>query len=177
MKVGDAVKQFRNARGLSMGAFAKLSGLSKAYISLLEKGVNNQGEKLVPSITTLRKIANAMGADVNDLIDMLDEDSYITIEEPMPLIYVDNDFEIYSSSRRLPESAEPFLKKTLLSMTEPLRVEEPTPTRAEILNWLAEHVRTAAYGGSNYEDFSDEDLLAFYLDIRKEAESDGTIKA
>lgn len=172
MKIGDAIKQFRDARGLSMDAFAKLSGLSKAYISLLEKGVNNQGEKLVPSITTLRKVANAMGADVNDLIGMLDEDSYITIEEPMPLIYADDDFEVYSSSRRLQDNAEPFVRKTLLSMTEPIPVEDATPTRAEILDWLAEHVRTAAYGGGNYEDFSDEDLLAFYLDIRKEFEDD-----
>lgn len=171
MKVGDAVKQFRDARGLSMDAFAKLSGLSKAYISLLEKGVNNQGEKLVPSITTLRKVAKAMGADVNDLIGMLDEDSYITIEEPTPLIYADNDFELYSSSRRLQDNAEPFIRNSLLTLTEPVPNEDPTPTRAEILNWLAEHVRTAAYGGSNYEDFSDEDLLAFYLDIRQEAEN------
>lgn len=172
MKVGDAIKQFRDARGLSMDAFAKLSGLSKAYISLLEKGVNNQGEKLVPSITTLRKAAKAMGADVNDLIGMLDEDSYITIEEPTPLIYADDDFELYSSSRCLQDNAEPFIRNSLLTLTAPVPVEEPTPSRAEILDWLAEHVRTAAYGGSNYEDFSDEDLLAFYLDIRQEAEND-----
>lgn len=73
VKIGDVIKQFRDARGLSMDVFAKLSGLSKAYISLLEKGVNNQGEKLVPSITTLRKVAKVMGADVNDLIELLDE--------------------------------------------------------------------------------------------------------
>ena len=112
-----------------------------------------------------------MGADVNDLIGMLDEDSYITIEEPTPLIYADNDFELYSSSRRLQDNAEPFIRNSLLTLTEPVPNEDTTPTRAEILNWLAEHVRTAAYGGSNYEDFSDEDLLAFYLDIRQEAEN------
>lgn len=173
MKVGDAVKQFRNARGLSMDAFAKLSGLSKAYISLLEKGVNNQGEKLVPSITTLRKIANAMGADVNDLIGMLDEDSYITIEEPMPLIYADDDFEIYSSSRRLQDNAEPFIRNSLLTLTAPIPDEEkPTPSRAEILDWLAENIRTAAFGGGNYEEMDDQSLYDYYMDIRKEVDDE-----
>lgn len=82
-------------------------------------------------------------------------------------IYRDENFTIYSDTRKLPSGAEPFLKKNLLSMTEPI-----TPSRTEILDWLAEHVRTAAYGGGNYEDLSDEDLLAFYLDIRKEFEDD-----
>lgn len=172
MKVGDAVKQFRDARGLSMDAFAKLSGLSKAYISLLEKGVNNQGEKLVPSITTLRKVANAMGADVNDLIGMLDEDSYITIEEPTPLIYSDEDFEVYSSSRRLQDNAEPFIRNSLLTLTAPIRVEEPTPTRAEILDWLAKNIRTAAFGGGNYEEMDDQSLYEYYMDIRKEVDDE-----
>lgn len=95
--------------------------------------------------------------------DLLDKN----VHRNNSLIYKDENFTIYSDTRKLPSGAEPFLKKNLLSMTEPI-----TPTRAEILDWLAEHVRTAAYGGSNYEDFSDEDLLAFYLDIRKEAESD-----
>ena len=172
MKVGDAVKQFRNARGLSMDAFAKLSGLSKAYISLLEKGVNNQGEKLVPSITTLRKVANAMGADVNDLIGMIDEDSYITIGEPTPLIYSDEDFEVYSSSRRLQDNAEPFIRNSLLTLTAPIRVEEPTPTRAEILDWLAKNIRTAAFGGGNYEEMDDQSLYEYYMDIRKEVDDE-----
>lgn len=100
--------------------------------------------------------------------DLLDKN----VHRNNSLIYKDDDFSIYSETRILPESAEPFLKKNLLSMTEPIPTEEPTPSRAEILDWLAEHVRTAAYGGSNYEDFSDEDLLAFYLDIRQEAEND-----
>lgn len=99
--------------------------------------------------------------------DLLDKNVYRNND----LIYKDDDFSIYSETRFLPSSAKPFLKKNLLSMTEPVPLEDTTPTRAEILNWLAEHVRTAAYGGSNYEDFSDEDLLAFYLDIRQEAEN------
>lgn len=163
MKIGDAIKQFRDARGLSMDAFAKLSGLSKAYISLLEKGVNNQGEKLVPSITTLRKVANAMGADVNDLIGMLDEDSYITIEEPTPLIYADDDFEIYSSSRRLQDNAEPFVRKTLLSMTEPIEEE---PTREEMLKWLRDNVQIAADTGYNYETMTAKELREVIKELK-----------
>lgn len=159
--IGDYIKDRRLLLDMSQQTLADKVGVSKSAISRYESGeIGNMG------VDKAKKLAKALRVD--PLIFVGGE----TVTPLKKAIYVDNDFEIYSSSRRLPESAEPFLKKTLLSMTEPLRVEEPTPTRAEILNWLAEHVRTAAYGGSNYEDFSDEDLLAFYLDIRKEAESD-----
>lgn len=127
--------------------------------------------KVEPSQQKLTVLSKALGVSETWLMGYDDHDAIITIEEPTPLIYADDDFELYSSSRRLQDNAEPFIRNSLLTLTEPIPNEDPTPTRAEILNWLAEHVRTAAYGGSNYEDFSDEDLLAFYLDIRQEAEN------
>lgn len=121
----------------------------------------------IPRMGKIQALADYFGIAKSDLIE---EKSRDASEAHDTLIYADDDFEIYSSSRRLQDNAEPFIRNSLLTLTAPIPVEEPTPTRAEILDWLAEHVRTAAYGGSNYEDFSDEDLLAFYLDIRKEAE-------
>lgn len=100
--------------------------------------------------------------------DLLDKN----VHRNNSLIYKDDDFSIYSETRILPESAEPFLKKTLLSMTEPIPVEDATPTRAEILDWLAENIRTAAYGGGNYEEMDDQSLYEYYMDIRKEVDDE-----
>ena len=37
MTLGDIIKRYRNDHALSMDAFSERSGISKAYISLLEK--------------------------------------------------------------------------------------------------------------------------------------------
>lgn len=159
--IGDFIKDRRRLLNMSQQILADKVGVSKSAISRYESGeIGNMG------VDKAKKLARALRVD--PLIFVETE----SVRQSKRAIFVDDDFEIYSSSRRLQDNAEPFVRKTLLSMTEPIHVEEPTPTRAEILDWLAEHVRTAAYGGSNYEDFPDEDLLAFYLDIRKEAESD-----
>lgn len=95
--------------------------------------------------------------------DLLDKN----VHRNNSLIYKDENFTIYSDTRKLPSGAEPFLKKNLLSMTEPI-----TPTRAEILSWLAENIRTAAFGGGNYEEMDDQSLYDYYLDIRKEVDDE-----
>lgn len=40
MKIGEWVKQYRKEHGLSMQTFGDMCGLSRAYISILEKGIN-----------------------------------------------------------------------------------------------------------------------------------------
>lgn len=162
--IGDFIKDRRQLLNMSQQTLADNVGVSKSAISRYESGeIGSMG------VDKAKKLARALRVD--PLIFVGSD----TVQSIKKAIFVDDDFEVYSSSRRLQDNAEPFIRKTLLSMTEPVHVEAPTPTRAEILSWLADNVRTAAYGGSNYEDFSDEDLLAFYLDIRKEAENDGTI--
>lgn len=142
---------------MSQQTLADKVGVSKSAISRYESGeIGNMG------VDKAKKLARALRVD--PLIFVGTE----SIQPSKKAIYADDDFELYSSSRRLPESAEPFLKKTLLSMTEPIPVEEPTPTRAEILAWLAENVRTAAFGGGNYEEMDDQSLYDYYMDIRKE---------
>jgi len=80
MKVGDIIKNYRNETGMSMEAFGKLAGLSKGYISMLEKGENpRSGKPLAPSLETIKQIASTMRMDVNDLLAMLDGDQALTV--------------------------------------------------------------------------------------------------
>lgn len=81
MKIGDWIKDYRLKHdNMSLQAFADLSGFSKAYVAILEKGVNpSTGKPVSPTMTTFEKIARVAGMDVNDFIAMLDKDQTITL--------------------------------------------------------------------------------------------------
>lgn len=82
MKLGDIISQYRKSHGLSMDGFSKLSGISKAYISMLEKNVTQRGDEPAPSIDIYRKVATAVGVDTDELIRMVD--GKITLESAIP---------------------------------------------------------------------------------------------
>lgn len=79
MKIGEIVKKYREEHGLSMRQFAKLAGLSHAYVPLIERGTNHNGEPLIPSITAYKQIADAMGLSLHELVKMVDEDERVDI--------------------------------------------------------------------------------------------------
>lgn len=159
--IGDFIKDRRLLLNMSQQTLADNVGVSKSAISRYESGeIGNMG------VDKAKKLARALRVD--PLIFVGAE----PVQQSKKAIYADDDFEVYSSSRRLQDNAEPFIGKTLLSMTEPLPVEEATPSRAEILDWLAENIRTAAFGGGNYEEMDDQSLYDYYMDIRKEVDDE-----
>ena len=69
MKLGDKIKQFRLKKKLTMQQLADLSGKSKGYISMLEKGINPQTQKPIePSLEAIQSIAKSLNVDLEDLI-------------------------------------------------------------------------------------------------------------
>lgn len=73
MTLGDIIATYRKEHdNMSMDNFSSLSGISKAYISMLERNQTQRGDEPTPSITTYRKVANAMGVAVDDLLRMVD---------------------------------------------------------------------------------------------------------
>lgn len=81
MKLGEWLKEYRIKHGLSMQNFADSCGFSKAYVSMLEKGINPTTNKPVsPTIQTFEKIAKATGQDVDTLLKVLDDEQLITIK-------------------------------------------------------------------------------------------------
>ena len=80
MTLGDLIKEYRSDHKLSMNEFAQRSGLSKAYVSILERNVNpSTGKPAVPSLETIKGVSSAMGIDVNDLVSALDGDQIISL--------------------------------------------------------------------------------------------------
>jgi len=75
MTLGDIIKEYRKNHNLSMDAFSDRSGISKAYISLLEKNKHPKtGNSIAPSIQSIKQAADGMNMDFNILFSMIDGD-------------------------------------------------------------------------------------------------------
>lgn len=73
MTLGSIIKQYRIEHDLSMDDFAKVSGISKAYISLLEKDKHPQtGKPITPSVKFIKMAAKGMGVDFDVVFKQLD---------------------------------------------------------------------------------------------------------
>lgn len=79
--VGDKIKEIRSLKGMSLSKLATKAGISKGYLSDIEKGVKDN-----PSTELLEKIANALEVSISDLfgnestldkLDFLEEDMKI----------------------------------------------------------------------------------------------------
>ena len=90
MTLGDINKDYRKKNDLSMDAFSDKSGISKAYISLLEKNRHPKtGKAIAPSIHCIKQAADGMNMDFNVLFGLIDgnvvvndnEQDHLTQEE------------------------------------------------------------------------------------------------
>ena len=74
MTLGEYIKQYRAEHDLSQRQFANLCGISNGYISMLEKGMNTStGQPIIPTIQTMRQIANAMGLTIHKVLSEVDD--------------------------------------------------------------------------------------------------------
>lgn len=68
-ELGALLESVRIKKNLSLREAAELTGLGHSYIRDLELGINRKtGKKVVPSIQSLRKIANAYDLDMYELL-------------------------------------------------------------------------------------------------------------
>ena len=83
MSLEEILRQYRESEDLSMQEFADRCGLSKGYISMLEKGQHPQNSRpLVPSINTIRHLADGMNISVDALLSAIDSDTIVSINNP-----------------------------------------------------------------------------------------------
>ena len=75
MKLGEIIREYRLINKMSMGDFAKVSGLSKPYVSMLEANKNSNGGKpIIPSVETLRKVSTTVGISLDELLRKLGDE-------------------------------------------------------------------------------------------------------
>lgn len=81
MKLSNVLKDFRKANNLTMDELAIKVGVSKAYISMLEKNKNStSGKPIKPSLTTLKNIALALNMNLDELINIIDDDLVVSLK-------------------------------------------------------------------------------------------------
>lgn len=91
MTLGHIIKDYRETHKLSMDAFSEKSGISKAYISLLEKNKHPKtGKAIAPSIQCIKQAADGMGMDFNILFGMIDGNVNLKEDIENPLKTVQN---------------------------------------------------------------------------------------
>ena len=62
-QLSGMIKRLREAKGLSQKALAEKSGVTDAYVAMIETG-----ERKNPSIPVLRRLAKALGVPVTELL-------------------------------------------------------------------------------------------------------------
>ncbi|WP_082235938.1 helix-turn-helix domain-containing protein [Halobacillus massiliensis] len=62
-EIGERIKTIRKDRGLSINKFAKQAGVSKSYVSNIERGVQEN-----PSLGVLDKMASTLNVSIQDLL-------------------------------------------------------------------------------------------------------------
>ena len=72
MTLGDVISAYRKEHKLSMEKFGELAGMSKAYVSMLERNRTQRGDEPSPSFEMYRNVAKALGMDVDALIRQVD---------------------------------------------------------------------------------------------------------
>lgn len=88
MKLSAVIVDYRTRMQISQREFARRCGLSNSYISFIENETNPRtGRPMVPTLEQYQKIAAGMDMSVQQLFEMLDEDSPVDLralpeEEP-----------------------------------------------------------------------------------------------
>lgn len=68
-KLGTILKEARDAKGLSLDALSAMSGVSRGYISYLERGTGPRGLPISPNPLKLKALGKALGIPYPLLMD------------------------------------------------------------------------------------------------------------
>lgn len=75
MNLGEIIREYRLSNKMSMSEFARRSGLSKPYVSMLEANKNSNGGKpIIPSTETINKVACVIGITLGELLIKLGDE-------------------------------------------------------------------------------------------------------
>lgn len=113
MTLGEIIKEYRQNNKLSQRKFAKICKLSNGYISMLEDGRNPKTEEpIIPTLVTLKKLADAMNTSLDDLMMMMDE---------MPVSLTADAAPVTQGTLRIPNEGAVVLNEFELEMLKAFR--------------------------------------------------------
>ena len=187
MKLGAKIKYFRKERKLTMQQLGDLSGKTKGYISMLEKGVNPQTKKpIVPSLESIQSIAKALSIDLDELISDTEDviklpkitnDTIEKITTTVQRLNKENQNKTYKYAKNLLQFQnrtvqEVSIKYKLKELTEIFVTEkvaagigysygnnEVTPYYTDREDLMPYDMATCVFGDSMEPEFSDGDII------------------
>ena len=125
MKLGKIIREYRQHHRISMGDFAKASGLSKPYVSMLESDKNSNGGKPIkPSVETLLKVSCVLGVTLEELLRKLGDEE-IDLRQPK---FSAEETDLIDGWRKLSSEG----KQLIVSMIQQLnfgRASSPQPDK------------------------------------------------
>ena len=125
--LGAIIKEYRTVHALSMDDFSALSGISKAYISLLEKNKHPKtGKPIVPSIQIIKQASDAMNIDFNTLFSMIDGNVSLNNKEKLPKEF----FVKYTNLRPIEKKTLPMLGS--VACGKPIFISEERESYVEV---------------------------------------------
>lgn len=122
MTLGDLIRSYRAKYNLTMQEFANISGLSKGYISMLEKNKHPQNNKeIIPSIDTFNKVAKAMNITLNDILEAVNSKQLIDLSNEE---HTDNNEDTKTFDDIFPISVKKFPLLGEIACGEPIFANE-----------------------------------------------------
>lgn len=154
MTLGDYIKNYRSIHKCSMDEFAKRTGLSKAYVSILERNFNpSTGKAAIPSLDTVKRVSSATNVDFNDLIAALDNDQEIVLNTASERAAIPIGFNSLPETSRVPRIGR-------IACGEPITAEENIEGYDEVLaSWHADFTLVCC-GDSMLPKIEDGDIVA-----------------
>ena len=108
MKLGEYItKYLEDHEKMSHRQFAELVGLSPQYVINLERGTNNKGKPLSPTLSTYAKIAEGTGITLSALMHMIDDSCTVNPQ------LTDEEIWIIDSYRKADKETQDKLKEIL----------------------------------------------------------------
>lgn len=118
MTLGEFISKYRSEHNMSIRAFGRLTSLSPTYINNIEKGTNNDGNSLSPTISTYQRIADGLGIPLLELLAAINDSVTINSEYTLEEQWVVNMY------RRADEDDRTIVKAALRKYDEPYMEKE-----------------------------------------------------
>lgn len=130
MTLGDLIREYRTEHNMSMSAFAEKAGISKAYVSLLEKNKNSKTKKeIAPSLEVIKSVATVMGKDFNEVLDIIDGNTVVKVNQANAQVYINRSASTEALKKQLDEIFERITDEYMASLNN--LPEDSFPYKAE----------------------------------------------
>lgn len=134
--LGEVIHAYRKEHSVSMGDFAACSGMSKAYVGMLEKGINYKtGKPIVPSWQMWSKAAQAMNMTLTELFKLVPDAPVLLVDDEADSKALIEAMEKANNIRPMPQLVE---KPRLgaIACGEPILAEENVEGYDMVPDWV-----------------------------------------